>query len=183
MTAQGYGPIAVEHLFLHSADGTVLEKDISGHWSTWYNEPEVSITLDPGVYILQVSSERRDCWSDNCDRIVVLFSGNVIPMADLPAQDVLNTFQVKQLTVGTTRLDTVNDSFHQVSVASTETQVTVQALPADDEDSVVITPGDADTNTAGHQVDLSTTGPDYVHVTVLGSDGLPQRTHLIEISR
>ena len=137
----------------------------------------MSVTLDPGVYILQISSERRDCW-DQCYRIAAFFSGNVLSMADLPSQDVLNNFEVKQLTVGATELDSVRDLFHQVSVASTETQVTIEALPVDDVDSIVINPGDADTGTAGHQISLGGTGPQYVHVTVLGPDELPQRTHL-----
>ena len=188
MTARGFGALADVHLFLYSPDGTELERDLAVNQPRRFYKPKISITLDPGAYILQVTSEDRSCYDlapglTRCYWVAVHFSGNVISMIGLPDQDVVNTFQLKQLTVGTTRLGTIRDSFHEVSVASTETQVTIEALPADDEDSVVITPGDADTVTTGHQVSLSSTGPDYVHVTVLGPDGLPQRTHLIKLSR
>ena len=183
MAAQGHSLVAIQYMFLYSADGTALATFTHRDLSSLNNEPDMSVTLDPGVYILKISSERRDCWRGQCYRIAAFFSGNVLSMADLPSQDVLNNFEVKQLTVGATGLDSVRDLFHEVSVASTETQVTIAALPVADVDSIVITPGDADTGTAGHQISLGGTGPQYVHVTVLDPEGTPQRTHLIKISR
>ena len=183
MAAPGHSLVAIQYMFLYSADGTALATFTHRDLSSLNNEPDMSVTLDPGVYILQIFSERRDCWRGQCYRIAAFFSGNVLSMADLPSQDVLNNFEVKQLTVGATELDSVRDLFHEISVASTETQVTIAALPVADVDSIVITPGDADTGTAGHQISLGGTGPQYVHVTVLDPEGTPQRTHLIKISR
>ena len=171
---------AVAHLFLYSADGTLLAKDISWLYAAYFSIPEINMTLDPGVYTLELVVEST---RNRVPEYLLLFTGKGISMSSAPPQHLIDAFELAKLTVDEVRLDTLNDSFHEVSVASTETQVTIEGLPAEDEDSVVITPGDTDTATTGHQVSLSSTGPDYVHVTVLGPDGLPQRTHLIKISR
>ena len=64
------------------------------------------------------------------------------------------------------------------SVSSTTVAATVQQSGA----SAAITPADADTNTTGHQVDLSV-GENTITVTVTGSGGVDTRTYTITITR
>ena len=71
---------------------------------------------------------------------------------------------------------------YQVGVASTVTQATVSATVNDSGASVVITPADADTGTAGHQVDLSA-GRNAVTVTVTAEDGNTEEEYTVSVNR
>ncbi|WP_420444505.1 cadherin-like beta sandwich domain-containing protein [Candidatus Poriferisodalis sp.] len=71
---------------------------------------------------------------------------------------------------------------YSVTVASTVSRTTVSATVSDADAAAVITPADADTNTTGHQVALSS-GTNTVTVTVTASDDTTTRTYTVDVSR
>ena len=59
---------------------------------------------------------------------------------------------------------------------------TVTATPTDSRATVVVAPGDADANTAGHQVALGE-GDNAISVTVTAADGTTERTYAVTVTR
>ena len=68
------------------------------------------------------------------------------------------------------------------TAASDATEVTVSALANHSSATVVITPADADANTAGHQVTLDS-GDTEITVTVTAADGLTTRDYALTVRR
>ena len=75
-----------------------------------------------------------------------------------------------------------NRTSYEVGVASTVTQATVSATANDSVASVEISPTDADTGTAGHQVTLSA-GRNAVTITVTAEDGNTTRDCTVNVNR
>ncbi len=71
---------------------------------------------------------------------------------------------------------------YEVGVASTVTQATVTATPNDPGASVSYSGTDADSNTAGHQVDLSA-GRNTVTVTVTAEDTSTTKTYTVNVNQ
>ena len=75
-----------------------------------------------------------------------------------------------------------NRASYEVGVASTVTQATVSATANDSAASVAISPADADTGTAGHQVTLSA-GRNAVTISVTAEDGNTTRDYTVNVNR
>ena len=71
---------------------------------------------------------------------------------------------------------------YTAEVAATDARITVTAAPTHASATAAVTPADADTNTAGHQVDLSA-GINFITITVTAEDGTTVNAYTVSIFR
>ena len=168
---------AAQHLALYDADGREVARTLITHWYYPAIRPTIEVTLDAGVYFVELILHRSE---GRPYRLV--FEGGLVSMAAFPSQDALGSQLLSELAVDDVQLDPLAD-FRQLEVTADTTQVTVDAVAMNAADRVVVLPRDADSMESGHQVELIGSGPNYVTVTVIGSDGLPKSTQVVSVTK
>ena len=97
-----------------------------------------------------------------------------------PASATLNALSANVGTAISFRSDT---EWYWVSdIGATATRATISWTPTDNNADITVTPADADTSTAGHQVDIGNPNTN-VTITVEASDGATERTYTIALYR
>ena len=138
------------------------------------NTTDHEVTLAPGENTITVTVTSTNGNATRTYTITVNRGGATLSSnADLSAITVDGT-SVTGFSAATTA--------YNVNVGNSVAQVTVAATKADTNASVAYDPADADTNTGGHQVDLSV-GNNTVTVTVTAEDGTTTKAYTLTIVR
>ena len=119
----------------------------------------------------------KGLWSDGATMWVSDNDDNKIYAYEMPADSALSSLELSDVNLGNFSPSILN---YYVNVPNTVSQTTVDAEPVDSDASVTILPADADTNTAGHQVDI---GSATTTVTVTVTVGTDVSTYAVEITK
>ena len=131
------------------------------------------VDLSSGDNTITVVATNGD---DTRTYIVTVTRTNFTALSD---DDTLSALELEGIDMGT--FDSAN-SHYTIGVSSSVAGTTVTTTPADQNAAVTVSPEDIDSNTEGHQVDISE-GANTVTVAVESSDGTAERTYIIDVNR
>ena len=103
--------------------------------------------------------------------------------ATLSALTLVNAADDAAITLSPAFVSGTTHEGYTASVASGVATATVTATATHDEAEAVITPTDADSNTAGHQVNLTAGGTTEITVEVTAEDGATTKTYTVTVTR
>ena len=150
-------PAAV--LVVISADGEVIASDKRAYRNNQNYKPSLTLTLDRGAYVVEVGNKLYKGPNHDDGHRLGYWGDHIVRTSDYTLAD-LTISQVDLLSFDSEVLS------YTRRVAADVSRVTVTTTPVQADTLVVVSPTDADTNTAGHQIDLDSDGETEITVTL-----------------
>ena len=158
------------HLLIRAADGEIISRDSRPNPTDF--DARLSETLSRGIYVIEVAAH-GELWNRGYE--LTVDGATIAPFDGLLASLELTSVDRHEFD------PMVVDYVLAVPPTMTETTVVAQALRGGD--TISISPEDADTNAAGHQVSLDDDGMTEIMITVTPSDGSEQLVYSVTLVR